>query len=38
MGKGILGREYGTLALPGREGRISTGSSGAGSLQVKAGA
>lgn len=38
MGKGIFGRECGTIALPEREGRISTDSSGDGSFQVKEGA
>lgn len=37
-GKGIFGREYGTVAIPERDGRISRGSSGDGSFQVKEGA
>lgn len=35
--KGIFGRTHGTLALPGRKGRISTIGSGDGSFQTKGG-
>lgn len=37
MGKGIFGRAYGTSALSGRKGGISTGNSGDGSFQAKEG-
>lgn len=37
MGKGTFGRIHGILALPGRKGSISIGSSGDGSFPAKEG-